>query len=310
MPYRFWGLLDSCLAAEVRDYHKVLPDGAIFIVDEAQKFFPVRSPSSTVPDAISHLEMHRHQGHDIVFITQHPSLIDHHARRLVGEHVHLQRNFGMPFSTLYRGNELLDTTNYFSLQKAEKSQFKFPKEVFALYKSAEVHTHKARFPKKLLLIPVLILFIVFAVYKFYNTLFNKASSSTQTITSPLSSATAVASSPGGVIGHPVAPTAEQIAVSLKPVIEGVPWTAPIYKDLAKPVTMPIVSGCVSSKAKNQCSCYSQQATVVSMSKELCLQYIAHHAFNPFKPDQGQGDDTKIHRRQASKDQSQVIASKD
>jgi len=271
---------------DIKRYHELIPQGAIFIIDEVQKFFPVRGPSLPVPFAISHLETHRHEGQDIIFITQHPSLLDHHARRLVGEHVHLQRNFGMPFATLYRGNELLDTKNWYELQKAEKSQFKHPKDVFPLYKSAEIHTHKARLPKKLLLIPLLLAFIAFGVYKFYNTLFGKSAATTApaTLTPSLTSpATAVASSSGGTIG-PTAPTAEQLAVSLKPVIEGVPWSAPIYKDLAKPVSMPIVSGCIYSRVQDRCSCYSQQATVIDMPKSICMQYLSHHSFNMFKPD--------------------------
>lgn len=270
---------------DIKRYHELIPQGAIFIIDEVQKFFPVRGPSLAVPPAISHLETHRHEGQDIIWITQHPSLLDHHARRLVGEHVHLQRNFGMPFATLYRGNELMDTKNWHELQKAEKSQFKHPKDVFPLYKSAEIHTHKVRFPKKLLLLPALLAVVAFGCYKAYATLFGKtpaaATLSAPDMPSNSASPVALASSPGGVIGS-AAPTAEQLAVSLKPVIEGLPWSAPIYKDLAKPVVMPIISGCIYSKSRNKCSCYSQQATVIDMSQSVCLGYLSHHSFNPFK----------------------------
>ncbi|MGZ3999612.1 MAG: zonular occludens toxin domain-containing protein [Mucilaginibacter sp.] len=273
---------------DIKRYHELIPQGAIFIVDEVQKFFPVRSPSASVPAAISHLETHRHEGQDVVFITQHPSLIDHHARRLVGEHVHLQRNFGMPFATLYRGNELLDPKNWHELQKAEKSQFKHPKDVFPLYKSAEVHTHKARLPKKLLLIPLLLAFIAFGCYKFYKTLFGKAPEPAVTAhVSPGTTAIAAASSASAPGTVTTAPTAEQLAVSLKPVIEGVPWSAPIYKDLAKPVVLPVISGCLYSKSRDKCSCYTQQATVIDMSQTVCKQYLAHHSFNPFKAEKQQ-----------------------
>jgi hypothetical protein len=46
--------------------------------------------------------------------------------------------------------------------------------------------------------------------------------------------------------------------------------------------MQIVTGCISSKTKDKCSCYSQQATIIDMPKEVCLQYLEHKAFNPFK----------------------------
>lgn len=296
---------------DIRRYHEILPQGAIFIVDEVQKFFPVRSPSAAVPPAISHLETHRHEGQDIIFITQHPSLIDHHARRLVGEHVHLQRNFGMPFATLYRGNQLLDTKNWHELQQAEKTQFKHPKEVFKLYKSAEIHTHKARLPKKLLLIPLFLAFVVYGFYSAYQTLFAKKTDSGQV-------SNALDSSPLGLPSAPITPkpaapatpppqTAEQIAVSLKPVIEGVPWTAPIYKDLAKPQVIPVVAGCVSSKQMDKCSCYTQQATLIDMPKSVCLQYVAHHAFNPFRPDKQDEEGSKYQSKQQPANPQSSIA---
>lgn len=270
---------------DIKRYHEIIPQGAIFIVDEVQKFFPVRSPSAPVPPAISHLETHRHEGQDVIFITQHPSLLDHHARRLVGEHVHLQRNFGMPFATLYRGNELIDTKNYFELQKAEKSQFKHPKDVFPLYKSAEVHTHKPRLPKKLLLIPALLLLIAACIYKAYATISSKTQEQaiSPSATPQISLGTTAKATPAVSVVPPVS-TVEQITTSLKPVIDGVPWTAPIYKDLAKPVALPVVSGCVSSKKADKCSCYTQQAMFIEMPKSVCLQYVAHNPFNPFKPD--------------------------
>lgn len=295
-----WTQIDQ---SDIKRYHELIPQGAIFIIDEVQKFFPVRPPSSPVPPAISHLETHRHEGQDVIFITQHPSLLDHHARRLVGEHVHLQRNFGMPFAALYCGNQLMDTNNWHDLQKAEKSQFKHPKDVFPLYKSAEVHTHKARLPKKLLLIPLLIAVIAYCGYRAYNTLFNKHETPlTQTSTGLTAGLTPSALNPSQALpalsANTVTPpqTAAQLAVSLKPVIEGIPWTAPIYNELAKPVTMPLVTGCVYSKAKDKCSCYTQQATIVDMSQAVCKQYIKHHAFNPFRPDKQDSESRNITTR--------------
>lgn len=271
---------------QISDYHQHIPQGAIFVLDEAQKYFPVRSPSAPVPPSISHLETHRHEGQDIIFITQHPSLIDHHARRLIGEHVHLQRNFGMPFSTLYRGNELFDVKNYFELEKCEKTQYRHPKDVFSLYKSAEVHTVKARIPVKLLLVIPLIFLIVGLVFWFKHTLFGK-----EPVQAPAVSSSSVSSgvATAAFQGQPMS-TPEQLAEAMTPVVVGLPWSAPIYRDLAKPVSMPIVVGCIKSTKPDdhRCACYTQQATLVDMPPDICAMYVDRRAFNHFRPDRQTG----------------------
>jgi len=253
---------------DVRNYHEHLPQNSIFIIDEAQQFFPVRAPKDNVPPAVSHLETHRHEGQDIVWITQHPSLIDHHARRLAGEHIHYQRNFGLKFSTKYRGNQVFDPKNYHELKVCEKTQYKHPKEVFALYKSAEAHTHKARLPKKLLLLPLLLLVVGGLFYSAYTTLHKHDAPVVESIAQT-----------AGIKTETKEEKKRDLIADLKPEIDGVPWSAPFYKDLAKPKELPLVAGCVASA--DRCSCYTQQATLVSMSDTLCRSYLRHNPFNPF-----------------------------
>lgn len=155
-----------------QNWHEEVPDGSIVIIDEVQEYFPVRSAKNIVPNGLTAIERHRHRGLDVFFITQHPSLLDHHARRLVGQHCHLKRNFGASFSVLYRSNECMDDPkDYHTLKKAERTTFKHPKNIFGLYKSAEVHTHKFRLPKIFYVLILLVLFIICMVFLFINTLF-------------------------------------------------------------------------------------------------------------------------------------------
>jgi zona occludens toxin len=261
-----------------KNYHTELPDGSIFVLDECQQHFPVRAPSAKVPDAISFIETHRHRGIDIYFITQHPNLLDHHARRLVGHHTHLQRNFGFKFAVKYTNNKLFDATNYHELQTCTQSQYKYPKDVFNLYKSAEVHTHKAKFPKKLLfLIPLLIL-VGFGIYTVYNML-HKRNIPLLPSQHQLSDGTQSTN-----IDTTINQEKREInwTTAYIPVLPGVPHTAPLYKDIAVPTTMPIVSGCVYSKKRDKCACYTQQATIIDMSKEFCMINVKLKSFNPFK----------------------------
>ena len=277
-----WHLIDDPL-----NYHLSLPEGSIFVLDECQKIFPVRSPKLSVPDAISFIETHRHKGIDIHFITQHPSLLDHHARRLVGHHTHLQRNFGLSFSVKYTNNKLFDYSNFHELATCQKETFKFPKSSFNLYKSSEVHTHKARLPFKLLFIFPALALIIGCFFYARNTLFkDDVKIDTDTAVSAVDSAKSAASSflPTQAIEH------KQInwSTAYVPAVTGLPHTAPIYADIAKPTTFPVVVGCVATKIK--CQCYTQQATRVDMPDALCRDQVKQHAFNPFKRDQDRDQD--------------------
>ena len=273
--------LDWTLVSDPLTYHEQIPDGSIFVLDECQKHFPVRPPKDKTPDAISFIETHRHRGIDIYFITQHPSLLDHHARRLVGQHTHLQRNFGMPFAVKYTNNKLFDSTNYHELQTCEKSQYKYPKDVFQLYKSAETHTHKPRFPKKLLWLIPLLAGVGYGFFTVYSMLHKKDidSIATQSIHEQLNEQSNI------YPGSPP-PQTKQVdwTTAFIPAVPGLPYTAPIYNKLVEPSVMPVLSGCVYSLATDKCQCYTQQATKVDMDATLCKMQVKAASFNPFKSD--------------------------
>lgn len=273
-----------------KDYHNCISDGSIFVLDEAQKHFPVRAPKQPVPSAISFIETHRHRGVDIHFITQHPNLIDHHARRLVGHHTHLQRNFGAKFSNLYTDNKLFDYSDFRALSNCQRKTYYFPKAIFSLYKSAEVHTHKFKFPIKLLLLVPFLALIIYGVYTIYH-MFHKNDVPVSLNPVPaykidsaahgqVASGSSSGSSGVGSRADSSSLTPKQWQAAFTPAVPGLPYTAPFYKDLAKPVALPVVAGCVSSWKK--CTCYTQQATVIQMEDGFCRMNVKHHQFNPFK----------------------------
>ena len=122
-------------------WHKEVPDGAIVVIDEVQKIFPVRDHKKPVPDGIAAIETHRHRGIDIYFITQHPSLVDHHARRLVGSHIHVRRILTVRrLATLFKLGEAFDPKDKLELKRCEASSWTYPKKAYDYYKSAEIHT--------------------------------------------------------------------------------------------------------------------------------------------------------------------------
>ncbi len=250
-----WMLLEKPLL-----WFDEVPDGAIVVIDEVQEHFPVRDHRQPVPAGLTAIERHRHRGLDLFFLTQHPSLLDHHARRLVGQHCHLLRNFGAPFSVLYRANELIgDTQDYRLLKKAEKSIFKYPKDAFKLYKSSELHTHKFRIPKPVFVLLGLLAVVALAVFFFINNFLNKQ---------PASAVDTGFKSPLTINGGSDAAITIE---TLQPLIPNVPASSPAYQDGWKPQSVPIISSCISDDIG--CKCYTQQATPVSVTPEFCRNAV-------------------------------------
>ena len=131
-------------------FQDFLPYGSLVVIDEAQRLFPTRSAAAKVPPYIEALARHRHNGLDIVFITQHPSFLDSFVRRLVQRHMHISiKPVGRK---LYEWNECMDQPESSqSIARAIEVNFTLPKEAFGMYKSAEIHTKpKRRLPKSLI----------------------------------------------------------------------------------------------------------------------------------------------------------------
>ncbi|OUY05516.1 zonular occludens toxin domain-containing protein [Acinetobacter populi] len=175
------------------DWRK-LDAGSVVLYDEAQKHpaFAKRDmlkkyPKDRAEDIANiawELDYHRHNGYDIVLITQSPKLINQHTLDFVGEHLHLRRIFGLKQSTIFHFPEhkLNPSTKSVRDEAIHKETFKFPKHLFKFYKSATEHTDKAKIP----LIYIIILLIVFvgipacgySKYK-QSKLFNSDNSATQ-----------------------------------------------------------------------------------------------------------------------------------
>lgn len=143
------------------------PEGSLVVYDEAQGLFPSTGKPGRPDDLrLQALEVHRHTGHDLVFITQAPTFIHHHIRKLVGEHKHLHRAMGRKGAIIFTWeNQVGDADDYHSRNKANQENFTYPKELFSLYKSATVHTHKFKIPSKLLWMAAAV--IAIAAYPVY-----------------------------------------------------------------------------------------------------------------------------------------------
>jgi zona occludens toxin len=141
---------------------RTTPDGSVVIYDEAQQHERFRSGSTVNKDEIVQaLQVHRHTGHDIYFITQSPRFLNAFVLDLVGEHYHLHRPYGASLASVYYWRSVRKQPQSQSSREVAENEFlfKYPKDLFQYYKSASQHNVKLKLPKKLFIIIAAILLI-------------------------------------------------------------------------------------------------------------------------------------------------------
>jgi hypothetical protein len=271
---------------EVEDAEKwhELPVGSIIVIDEAQRIFRPRGRAGEPPPHIALLETHRHSGYDIYIITQHPSLIDNSVRRLAGTHRHVQRTFGASRAVIHEWGEVhLDCER--KRNDSSKTVWKYPKGVYSLYKSAEVHTHKLQLPKHVwYLLICIVVFLGLAIFIKYRV--GQRLDPSQSVASKPTPETS--HQPGQFLQTGLKPnekepmTAQQFIESMMPRVPGLQHTASRYDELTKPVTVPTIAGCVA--IGKRCQCYTGQGTRYAASDAICRSIVGGNTpFYDFVP---------------------------
>lgn len=240
------------------------PEGSLVVYDEAQQphLYPSTANRGEVKDdRLRQMEVHRHTGHDLVFVSQSPSFIHHHIRKLAGEHIHLYRAFGAKTVTKYTWQHCVSDPNDRGEQaRADSFPWKFPKEHFGLYKSATIHTHKFKLPKKL---AALVAFIfVCAALVIYNAATNE--DSILLASEPSASPAKAEEKPGGSVLRGVRPAATASTTQ--------PATTTAY-DWAETEVSAGIAGCISSAKK--CQCFSDSGKLLKMATGQCLSVVKH-----------------------------------
>ncbi|MDX9974778.1 MAG: zonular occludens toxin domain-containing protein [FCB group bacterium] len=134
----------STTATGAEEYEwTAFPPGSLIVIDECQRFFRPRHVSKAPPAAVAGFETHRHAGLDFILLTQSPSFLDSHIRKLTDKHIHIQDSFLGRFSYTWVGGGARDLTKA-DLKEASRKRYTPPKAAFPLYKSAELHTKKKR----------------------------------------------------------------------------------------------------------------------------------------------------------------------
>lgn len=273
-----------------------VPAGSIIVMDEAQRVFPNRHSSATVPKKVSEWETHRHKGIDAYLLTQAPNLIDFAVRELTQRHVHLKRPFGMDWSNVYEFNDGVKTKPEYSKDVALVSKFFFPKEVYSWYKSADLHTVKKTVPyRKLVFLGGLVLAVVVLFYIGLTTTFSIGDDSELPSSAPAPASESSSFVPRSFDVSSGVNSGYWTLKSQTPVIEGHPYTKPFYDGAIKVTAIPKISGCQLIEMDGliyHCSCNTQQGTrIQNMPVHMCVSYVRNGWFD-FNPDPDREQDSR------------------
>lgn len=279
------------------------PPNSIIIIDECQRVFRPRAATKEPPKHVTELETHRHKGLDLWFITQHPNLADVAVRRLTGRHFHAVRVWGREKSTVHEWAGVRENCDKAAGRKDSiKHAYKFDKSIYGLYKSAEVHTVKRSIPARVFFLLALPFLLIAAVWFVYSLMVKKepppnavSGSINQAQKLGLSSSSSEPSHSGRASYTNALSDARQYVYERQPRLVGFPHTAPRYDEITRPVVAPEPAACVSTK--EVCKCFTQQATLLDVSAELCRDIVARGYFKDWgeKEDAQDSRDRKEYR---------------
>ena len=191
----------------IRDWYEQCQANDIIVIDEVQRIWPPVSVSVKPTADIEKLHVHRHKGVDFIIITQHPQRLNKTIRDLVGRHVHVRRLFGLKQAMVYEWDHCHNPNAGF--RDAVKTRWGYPRKVFDMYTSAEVHTkQKAVIPKALFVLPIALLLAIWMGWKGFKSVsgFGKSGGSSESL-SPLAALGGSAGKAMGASGVDVSKTA-------------------------------------------------------------------------------------------------------
>lgn len=244
----------------LRNWHKWAKPGAKIFFDEFQKFWPPRANGAGVPPDIQALDTHRHMGVDFVLITQNCNNVDRHILGLVDRHIHVRRVANMPLAVIYEWDHASRSLNY--RNSMSKSPWRYPKQAYKLYKSAELHTKQSRkAPAVLWFILAAFAGAAYAFPTLQTRLSERISgkpAETQAAADPKKQNVTTYEKDG--IRYTVETTQISIPVA--------PASAPIGEVGPALPLPPVVAGCVVS-AQSECKCFDVQGVKVPTVPDLC-----------------------------------------
>jgi len=271
-------------AGELQDWARLLETGDVLLVDEITRYPELcRGGTRTrVPAWVEELTRNRHYGIDLYLCTQDPKNADSFVRRLVNQHEHYVNKFGAEESVVYTWPECVDDIEIRgNRDRADKRVYKYPKELYGAYKSAELHTRKKYTPRRLKLayasFVVAALCVALAGVAVFKLWHRSAPAVAPQKIASADPGDGLFSTAGGKGKHTLS-KAEWVA-QMEPRISGFMWSEPLFdgqKVQAQPETycMAIENG--------PCRCISDQGTRIKMDQDTCRLVALEGMYNPFR----------------------------
>lgn len=231
--------------------------GTVYFVDEAKKIWPSRIAGKPVPEFIdSHLAESRSIAQDWILTAQTPTQIDVALRRLVGRHIHLERNaLGVKYSESGQVREDLKFT------RDESRKYDFPVESLKLYKSddgvTDLQKKGLRFPKRLAFLFGLILCMlgIMGYFISQSSMLGFGDNKLDVVdTIDETEINKVFANPSTPQHKPAKQTEEILPLSMAPSIYYYLPRDPAYPELARAPRLPL--SCI-SRSETDCVCYDQ-----------------------------------------------------
>ena len=292
-------LLDHELidAEWLENLHENRQTGSVIVFDEVQRVWPNRPSMSKKPTAVEYLETHRHDGIDIVLMTQNPLLLDPAVRALVGRHLHIRRLGGLGAAVVYEWDSCSNALNYRAA--FTKTPYKYNSKIFKLYHSADVHTKQTR--RVPFVLWVMLGGLVLSVWlwpRFFGRLDEMSAgkqgsgSGKMPVASapmlraslpslPLPDVSSVSSGSSGAA--PASLTAKEYRETFRPRLDSMPHTAPRYDQLTQPSRVRYAAACIQGE-RYGCKCFDQDGVRLYVRDSKCRDIVKNGLFLDFEPE--------------------------
>lgn len=227
--------------------------------------------------------------------TQDPAQIYPFARKMIARHSHVVRRFGTKWLDVFMWEELQEEVKSGAKRdNAQRQTRTLPEHAHKHYKSATVHTIKAKLPLKLFILPLAIAGAFASFWIAYN--YFKPSAVAARLGSPMAGVDAPLGAPAPTEGHADAPAGgrpRDVAAYIKdfqPRIAAAPWTAPAW-DKRGVVSDPELFCMASEPGEDvngkwrdaSCSCITEQGTRYAIDNAECRRLATEGpVYNPFK----------------------------
>lgn len=263
-----------------------LPDGSLILVDEAWEFFGKHLRNADDPRVLNFAK-HRHRGFDWIITTQAPSQLAPFFRELLGRHIHVTRKFNTQTTIRYEWPHVVENPNGQGARaQAIEAVWQYPKEVFALYESATIHTIKRRIPKKIVIALALAALSMLAIPAAFGMLWQSfggeaAASAESSTVAGAATPRSEASSGASLDGEEVL-TPEQYAYMRSPRVAADPASAPLY-DRFEVQDYPRMFCMISGDQRIErisCRCRTQQMTPILVDDRVCIHVATYGRWDP------------------------------